>query len=69
MPYKYYTKQKDQEILISGTTIKELEQDHNLNISDLEYFLPLQEDVLREKDIQVIFLGFFEKNESSRKFL
>ncbi len=68
MPYKYYTKQKDQEILISGTTIKELEQDHNLNISDLEYFLPLQEDVLKEKDIQVIFLGFFEKMNPQENF-
>tara|TARA_B100001540_G_C15810049_1_gene644049 strand:- start:2309 stop:3559 length:1251 start_codon:yes stop_codon:yes gene_type:complete len=68
MPYKYYTKKKDQNILISGASQEELNKNFKISNSDLKYFLPLEEEEVMNKDIQVIFLGYFEKMNPQENF-
>jgi len=68
MPYKYYTKKDNQKIMLSGIEIEELKKKYDIADSHLEYFLPLNEKIVRKNDIQVIFFGFFEKMNPQENF-
>ena len=64
LPYmldRYFTREKNQEIFVSGVPESELIKKHNIPKSDLEYFLPLEREVIRKNDIQQYYFGYFEK--------
>ena len=64
LPYmleRYFTKEKNQEIFVSGVPESELTNKYNIPKSDLEYFLPLERDVVIKNDIKQYFFGYYEK--------
>ena len=65
---KYFTKKKDENVLISGCTIEELKKKHGIKPSDLDFFLPLEEKKVKEKGIRVLFLGYFENMQPQENF-
>ena len=68
MPYKYWSKTDDQKILISGLELKELESNHKITKNDLQFYLPNDVNKLKEKDIQVLYLGEFERFEPQENY-
>jgi len=68
MPYKYWSKNKNQKILISGLELKELESKYKITTHDLQFYLPNELDVLVKNDIQVLYLGEFEKFEPQENY-
>ena len=65
---KYFTKKKDEKVLISGLEVDELVKKHNIPIQDLEFFLPLEEDFVKKEGIRVLFLGHFENIQPQENF-
>ncbi len=64
VPYmldRYFTKEKNQEIFISGVPESELIKKYKINKSDLEFFLPLEKDVIKKNKIHQYYFGFYEK--------
>ena len=64
LPYmldRYFTKEKNQESLISGIPEKELIKKYRIKKSDLEYFLPLDKSVIKKNGIYQYYFGFFEQ--------
>ena len=68
MQYEYWAKNENDKILISGYEIKELEKKYNINNNDLKYYLPNDIDVLKKNEIQVLYLGEFEKFEPQENY-
>tara|TARA_Y100001968_G_scaffold327318_1_gene372080 strand:- start:2946 stop:4319 length:1374 start_codon:yes stop_codon:yes gene_type:complete len=57
---EFYSKKNNSNIYIGGSSIEELKELSLRNI-DLEPYLPIDENKLSEKNIQVHYLGYFEK--------
>ena len=68
MLYRYWTKSKDDKILISGCSLNELEKDHKIALNDLKFYLPIDKQVAKKNDISIIYLGHFEKFEPQENF-
>jgi len=60
MPLKYFTKKKNQNVKLAGIEIDKLLKDEKFKISDLEYFLPLDQTLIEKNKIQILFFGYFE---------
>ena len=67
MLYRYWSKAKNQKIKISGLTLKELEK-FGINENDLKYYLPLETEEIKKSDIQLLYLGHWEKVEPQENF-
>ena len=65
---KYFTKKKDEKVLISGLEVDEVIKKYGIPRQDLEFFLPLDEDLVKKEGIRVLFLGHFENIQPQENF-
>ena len=65
---KYFTKKKNETVLLSGINTDELIKKHKIPEQDLTYFLPLEENIIIEQRIRVLFLGHFENFQPQENF-
>lgn len=49
------------DIYLGGVTVRELKEKHNLGVSDIAAFLPPTEDEIKDKKIEVHYLGYYLK--------
>ena len=71
LPYmleRYYTKNNNEKVNIAGLEIEEITNKHKINLSDLEYFLPQDINLIRENNIKQYFFGYFEKMQPQENF-
>ena len=71
IPYmleRYYTKEKNQEIYISGLTVNELIKNYKIPQSDLEFFLPLEREIINKYNIKQYFFGYYEKMQPQENY-
>lgn len=57
----YFTMSNLDELYLGGVSVKELKERYNLSLHDIYPFLPPSEDELRDKDINVHYLGYYLK--------
>ena len=57
----YYSYNEIDDMYLGGVTIRELIENFNLNMSDLEAFLPIREKEIEKTNIQVHYLGYYLK--------
>jgi len=57
---RYWTKKKNQKILMSGLELSELEKNHKITKHDLECYLPMNEEEAVKEEIKIVYLGYFE---------
>ena len=57
----YYSFNNLDEIYLGGTSIKDLQDKHDVRLSDLMSFLPPTEEELHNKKIEVHYLGYYLK--------
>ena len=60
MLHRYWTRSKNQKILVSGLELEELEKNYNISENDIKYYLPIDENDAIKSDIRVIYVGHFE---------
>ena len=65
---KYFTKKKNEKVLISGLEVDEVVKKHKITNQELEFFLPLEEDIVKKEGIRVLFLGEFENIQPQENF-
>ncbi len=67
MLHRYWSKTKNQKIKVSGYDIQELE---NFGIfeNDLKYYLPLDINDIKKNDIQLLYLGHWERCEPQENY-
>ena len=67
MLHRYWSKTKNQKIKVSGYDIQELE---NFGIfeNDLKYYLPLDINDIKKDDIQLLYLGHWERCEPQENY-
>jgi len=68
MQYKYWAKNDNEKILISGLELDELKAEHNITKNDLKYYLLNDVDTLKKNDIRVLYLGEFERFEPQENY-
>lgn len=64
---RYWTKTKGQKMLISGCEIEELKQ-YGINENDLRLYLPLEIDDVKKNEIQILYLGHWERCEPQENY-
>jgi N-acetyl sugar amidotransferase len=64
---RYWTKNKNQAIKIAGLELKELEK-HDITKNDLEYYLPQNIEEIEKNNIQILYLGHWERFEPQENF-
>jgi N-acetyl sugar amidotransferase len=57
----YFSYSHLDEIYLGGVSIKELQEEHNVRLSDLQSFLPITEAELGKSKIDVHYLGYYLK--------
>ena len=57
----YFTMKNLDEVYLGGLSLKELEENYDINKKDLIPYLPLYDDKLLKSDIQVHYLGYYLK--------
>ena len=57
----FYSYDNLNDIYLGGVSVEELINDYDLNLSDLDSFLPIKENELRDKNVQVHYLGYYLK--------
>lgn len=57
----YFSYNEIDDIYLGGVTIRELLENYDLNMSDIEAFLPIREKEIEKTDIQVHYLGYYLK--------
>lgn len=57
----YYSYDGIDDLYLGGVTVRELIENYNLKMSDLEAFLPIREKEIERTDIQVHYLGYYLK--------
>ena len=64
---RYWTKEKNQEIKISGYSLDELRK-FNITLNDLKFYLPLEIDDIRKNEIKLLYLGYYERCEPQENY-
>ena len=59
--WKYFTSHDQGEIYLGGTSIKELYENFGLEKSDLQSYLPIDPQIVHDKEIEVRYLGYYLK--------
>lgn len=59
--YSYFSTSDDSEIFLGGTSIQSLIHDYGVRAPDLDVYRPSNPDELREKGIEVHYLGYYLK--------
>jgi N-acetyl sugar amidotransferase len=57
----YFTMSNLDEVFLGGVSIRELREKYDVDLADLMSFLPPTEDEIKDKDIQVHYLGYYLK--------
>ncbi|MGC6434370.1 MAG: N-acetyl sugar amidotransferase [Crocinitomicaceae bacterium] len=57
----YYSYNEIDDMYLGGVTVRELIENYELNMSDLEAFLPIKEKEIEKTNIQVHYLGYYLK--------
>ena len=57
----YYVDDNRDKMLISGLSLKDLKDEHNISEEDLKYYLPLTSGQVENADLLPLWLGYFEK--------
>ena len=57
---RYWTKTKNQKILMSGLELNELEKNHRITKNDIKFYLPMDEVEAQKEKIRIVYLGYFE---------
>jgi len=58
---KYYTEKNIKNLMLAGYKIADLIKKKHLNYKDLETYLPLEDDKLKNFDLEVHYLGYYLK--------
>ena len=66
---RYWSRKKDQKILMSGLELEELEKEHKVAKHDIEYYLPMEEEEILNEGIRLVYLGYFENLRPQEKLL
>jgi N-acetyl sugar amidotransferase len=61
MSLDFFSKKKNDEIILSGVNLKEIIKKYNLRINDFNPYIPPEKDKLKKFDIQQRFLGYYLK--------
>ena len=57
----YYSYDNINDIYLGGLSIKELYENYELQFQDIKPFLPIEESILKEKEINIHYLGYYLK--------
>ncbi len=57
----YFSYDNIEEIYLGGVSVKELYEKYELNFQDIKPFLPIEESILKEKEINIHYLGYYLK--------
>ncbi|MDA7822611.1 N-acetyl sugar amidotransferase [Opitutales bacterium] len=57
----YFSYDNLEEIYLGGVSVKELYEKYDLKFQDIKPFLPIEESLLREKEINIHYLGYYLK--------
>ncbi len=57
----FWTKRKGENVLLAGCNEDQLINEHKFKYSDLQYFLPADIDLITKNDVQILWLGYFER--------
>ncbi len=64
----YFTYDKDEEILISGLSLEELKNKHNITKEDLKFHLPHTKEEFKSLDLDIHYLGSYLKFHSQKNY-
>ena len=57
----YYSYDIIENIYLGGASVRELYDKYNLKLQDIKPFLPIEESILKEKEINIHYLGYYLK--------
>ncbi|MDC1309795.1 N-acetyl sugar amidotransferase [Opitutales bacterium] len=57
----YFSYDNINDIYLGGVSVKELYENYNLKFKDIKPFLPIEDSILREKDLNIHYLGYYLK--------
>ena len=57
----YYSYDNIENIYLGGASVRELYDKYNLKLQDIKPFLPIEESILKEKEINIHYLGYYLK--------
>jgi N-acetyl sugar amidotransferase len=57
----YFSYDNINDIYLGGVSVKELYENYNLKFEDIKPFLPIEDSILREKDLNIHYLGYYLK--------
>ena len=64
----YYTFKNANDLYLAGVKVKDLLQNYDISISDLQTYLPIQQKELENTNIQVHYLGYYLKWDPQEMF-
>jgi N-acetyl sugar amidotransferase len=57
----YYSYDNIEEIYLGGVSVRELYDKYDLKLQDIKPFLPIEDSVLKEKEVNIHYLGYYLK--------
>ena len=57
----YYSYDNIEEIYLGGVSVRELYDEYDLKLQDIKPFLPIEDSVLKEKEVNIHYLGYYLK--------
>jgi len=57
----YYSYDNIEDIFLGGVSVRELYEKHDLKFQDIKPFLPIEDSILQEKEINIHYLGYYLK--------
>lgn len=57
--YSYFTMEDQSKVFLGGTSVQSLKQDYGLNENDLEPYMPGNPQEMKQKGIEVHYLGYY----------
>ena len=57
----YFSYENIDDIYLGGVSVKELYENYNLKFEDIKPFLPIEDSILKEKDLNIHYLGYYLK--------
>jgi len=57
----YFSYENIDDIYLGGVPVKELYENYNLKFEDIKPFLPIEDSILKEKDLNIHYLGYYFK--------
>ena len=57
----YFSYDNINDIYLGGVSVKELYENYNLKFKDIKPFLPIEDSILKEKDLNIHYLGYYLK--------